>query len=132
MQIATLVLGDSFIFFSENDNGTYLRSCDISNSNSACGKNQRCRMINNNSICDCVRGYHLVNGECVMTTSTAIAESTTLKPEYRPESGGGMCTLKRNAFLFFDANEYFEYRLIRTLLLCIVILNIASPSRWTL
>ncbi|XP_012230845.1 uncharacterized protein [Linepithema humile] len=79
----------------ENDNGTYLRRCNTSDLKEAsCGKNQRCHMMNNTSVCECIREYHLVNDECIKTP-TATAETisttttiTTLKPEHRSESGG--------------------------------------------
>lgn len=79
--------------FGRAENNTYpRRPCDTSelSGESTCGKNQRCIMSNNSqqSVCECIRGFYPVNNECVKIAPTVIAGTTTLKPEYRPESGG--------------------------------------------
>lgn len=83
-------------FFSESDDGTHLKSCDISTlGNVQCGKNERCISSNSEKPqCKCQRDFHLVNGECIRITSAAASvDATTLKPEHRSESGG-TCTSK--------------------------------------
>ncbi|XP_020281331.1 uncharacterized protein LOC109853527 [Pseudomyrmex gracilis] len=58
-----------------------------------CSKNQRCSQIVNangqlSSVCVCQRNFHLVNDECVENKTASFADITTLKPEYKSESGG--------------------------------------------
>lgn len=75
----------------ESDDGTHLKSCDISTlGNVQCGKNERCVTSNGEKPqCKCQRDFHLVNGECIRITSAAASvDATTLKPEHRSESGG--------------------------------------------
>lgn len=89
--VAILVL--STLGHADSDDGTHLKSCDISALGSVqCGKNERCRVSSNGEKpqCECQRDFHLVNGECIRITSAAASvDVTTLKPDQKSESGGG-------------------------------------------
>lgn len=80
-------------FFSEGDDKTQPRRCDASDlGREQCGKNERCyaNSSDQQALCECQRDFHLVNGECVRVTPTAVTvdPTTDLKTESKPDSGG--------------------------------------------
>lgn len=77
----------------EGDDKTQPRRCDASDlGREQCGKNERCyaNSSDQQALCECQRDFHLVNGECVRVTPTAVTvdPTTDLKTESKPDSGG--------------------------------------------
>lgn len=89
----SITLGYSRRFFSEgHDDKTQPRRCNAAELGQ-CEENERCfaNISDQQGLCECQREFHSVNGKCVrvVTPSTVNIDLTTLKPEFKPESGGG-------------------------------------------
>ena len=70
-----------------------LKKCDINSLDSNCDSTERCVMpknSNDTAWCECRRGFELIDGKCVETSTTAKVLPTTLRPDPKPSSGGGL------------------------------------------
>ncbi|XP_014484012.1 PREDICTED: uncharacterized protein LOC106749256 [Dinoponera quadriceps] len=74
------------------DDKTKLRKCNVGQlDREQCGKNERCRAsgTDQQGQCECQLDFHSVNDKCVRIIPTAVnIDLTTVKPEFKPESGG--------------------------------------------